>query len=252
MTEVQENAPHMESEMNAASVQPVESPKDLSQPMKIETNNHVPSSNGHTEEGITLFWKNINLKTPVTSSTESELSRLKTQNPNISVVNGKSMKTVIDNFTGVARPKELIGLLGPSGCGKTVLLDIFSDRLKAPVGSIYERNVYINNNVPLTRSLFGKKCAYVMQDDVLLDTLTPLECMKFSANLRLSCSQEEKDKAALKVIEDLRLQTCMNTRVGSVLKKGISGGERRRSSIGVEIVTDPSLIILDGNRVYNS
>ncbi len=163
------------------------------------------------------------------------------------MLNGKPMKTIVWNLTGVARPKEIIGLLGPSGSGKTVLLNMFSDRLRAPEDSMYKRNVFVNNNVPLTRDLFGKVGAYVMQDDVLLETLTPLECLQFSANLRLSCSQEEKVKRVHKVIDDLKLQNCVNTLVGNVLKKGISGGERKRTSIGVEIVTDPSLIILDGN-----
>ncbi len=129
--------------------------------------------------------------------------------------NGKIMKPVVWNLTGMARPNELMGLLGPSGCGKTLLLNIISDRLYAPQGSVYKRNVFVNNNVPLTRDLFGKIGAYVMQDDVLLETLTPYESVRFSANLRLSCSQEEKDKAALRVIELLKLQTCMNTVVSS-------------------------------------
>lgn len=188
-----------------------------------------PNSADELKE-ITLFWKNLTYRIPDKNSTKEQ----------------KEMKTIVQNLTGVAKPRELIGLLGPSGAGKTVLFNIFSDRLNLVKGSEYERNVFINRNVPLTRGLFGKKCAYVMQDDVLLETLTPYECFKFSANLRLSCSDEEKEKAVIKVIEDLRLQTCRDTLVGSVLKKGISGGERRRSSIGVELVTDPPLIVLDG------
>ena len=125
----------------------------------------------------------------------------------------KPMKTIISNLSGVARPCEIMGLLGPSGSGKTVLMNIFSDRLYAPNGSQYTRNVFVNNGVPLSRDLFGKIGAYVMQDDVLLETLTPQECLAFSANLRLSCDQPEKDRLVNKVIEDLKLQNCRNTLV---------------------------------------
>eukprot|EP00826_Nyctotherus_ovalis_P052897 TRINITY_DN678_c0_g1_i9.p1 TRINITY_DN678_c0_g1~~TRINITY_DN678_c0_g1_i9.p1 ORF type:complete len:654 (+),score=168.67 TRINITY_DN678_c0_g1_i9:414-2375(+) len=204
---------------------------------------HLKAEAHSSPDDITLFWKDLTFRVPVKDS--KNLSDRIVSNPNFAVIDGKPMKNIIQNLTGYAKPRELIGLLGPSGSGKTVLLNIFSDRLVTTNGCVYNRNVFINKNVPLTRTLFGKKCAYVMQDDVLLDTLTPYECLCFSANLRLSTSQEEKEQSVMRVIEALRLQTCMNTLVGSVLKKGISGGERRRTSIGVEIVTNPSLIILD-------
>lgn len=123
------------------------------------------------------------------------------------------MKTILTNLTGIARPKEIIGLLGPSGAGKTVLLNVFSDRLYAPAGAVYKRKVTINNGQELTRDLFGKIGAYVMQDDVLLETLTPKECLTFSANMRLQCSQEEKDAKVKKVISSLKLENCINTLV---------------------------------------
>lgn len=158
------------------------------------------------------------------------------------------VKEIIGNFSGYAKPNELIGLLGPSGSGKTVFMNIISDRLRVSEDATYKRNVYINKGEPLTRELFGKIGAYVMQDDVLLETLTPLECLMFSANLRLVCTEEEKIDRVNKIIKDLGLQNCKDTLVGDVLKKGISGGERKRTSIGVELVTDPSLIILDGKK----
>lgn len=205
---------------------------------------HLKKEMNSNPDNMTLFWKDLTVRVPLKNA--KNLSERITTNLNFAMVDNKPMKTIVQNLTGYAKPGELIGLVGPSGAGKTVLLNIFSDRLKVVTGSVYTRNVYVNQNVPLTRSLFGKKCAYVMQDDVLLDTLTPYECLSFSANLRLSTSPEDKEKAVMRVIDALRLHTCMNTLVGSVLKKGISGGERRRTSIGVEIVTNPSLIILDG------
>jgi ABC-type multidrug transport system ATPase subunit len=201
--------------------------------MDIELDTIRDASTTCASRRITLFWENLTFKLPK-------------QETKASTIDGKSTRTVVENLTGMARAGEIIGLLGPSGSGKTVLLNIFSDRLNPPKGSQYNRNVYVNNRVQLSRSLFGRIAAYVMQDDVLLETLTPYESLKFSANLRLPYSTEEKERAVLKVIADLRLQNCRDTLVGNVLKKGISGGERKRTSIGVEIVIEPSLIILDG------
>lgn len=199
----------------------------------------------HTEDvdKITLIWEKLKVRVPVKMKAKETAENV---NVNIKMAGGRPMKTIIENMSGVAKPNEIIGLLGPSGSGKTVLLNIISSRLHLPKGSEYEGNVYINGKQPFTRDLFGKLAAYVMQDDVLLETLTPYECLKFSANLRLTSTSEEKEARVMKVIEDLRLKGCMHTMVGNVLKKGISGGERKRTSIGVEIVTDPSLIILDG------
>lgn len=166
-------------------------------------------------DDITLFWKDLTVRVPIKEN--KDLPERITNNPNFNIVDGKPMKTIMQNLTGYAKPRELIGLLGPSGAGKTVLLNIFSDRLHLATGSIYNRDVTINKNVALTRSVFGKKCAYVMQDDVLLDTLTPHECLTFSANLRLSTSQAEKDQAVMNVIASLRLQTCMNTLVITII-----------------------------------
>jgi ABC-type multidrug transport system ATPase subunit len=159
---------------------------------------------------ITLVWKNLTVRTPIKIKKQKTAEHTEL---NVKMTEDRPMKTIVENLTGVAKPNEIIGLLGPSGSGKTVLLNIFSSRLHLPKGSEYERNVYVNKKQPLTRDLFGKVAAYVMQDDVLLETLTPYECIKFSANLRLSGNPQEKESRVTKVIEDLRLKTCMNTLV---------------------------------------
>jgi ATP-binding cassette subfamily G (WHITE) protein 2 len=84
-----------------------------------------------------------------------------------------------------------------------------------------------------------------MQDDVLLDTMTPRESFQFSAKLRITGTPEEKAEKVEKLITDLKLSKCANSRIGSVLQRGISGGERKRTSIGVELITDPSILFLD-------
>ncbi len=209
-----------------------------------------------TEQEVTMFWENVSFSAPASgfslptnnkpkeptpdvpmtterlesvpdpaekASTESLTEKVQTSPPE--TINGQSMHNVLWNLTGAVRPREFVGLLGPSGSGKTVLLNILSDRLAAPSGSVYKRNVYLNKRVPLTRELFGKLCTYVMQDDVLMETMTPYECLSFSANLRLSCSQEEKDKHVIETIALLKLQNCTNTLVRPRFQKSSLGGQ---------------------------
>jgi ABC-type multidrug transport system ATPase subunit len=83
---------------------------------------------------ITVTWENLTVKVP-----------LKKDNPNAERVNGKPVRTIIENLTGVAKSNEIIGLLGPSGSGKTVLLNILSSYLHLSSESVYERNVHVNN-----------------------------------------------------------------------------------------------------------
>ena len=71
------------------------------------------------------------------------------------------------------------------------------------------------------------------------------ECLEFAAKLKLSGSLESKVDRVNTIIEELRLTKCQNTKIGGPLIKGVSGGERKRTSIGVELITDPNLIFLD-------
>jgi ATP-binding cassette subfamily G (WHITE) protein 2 len=86
---------------------------------------------------------------------------------------------------------------------------------------------------------------YVQQDDILFQTMTVRECLMFAAKLRLEGNLEAKLHRVDEVIKDLRLTKCQNTKIGGALVKGVSGGERKRASIGVELITDPQLIFLD-------
>lgn len=75
--------------------------------------------------------------------------------------------------------------------------------------------------------------------------MTVRECLIFAAQLRLQGSFDEKMERVEEVIKDLRLTKCQNTKIGGSLIKGISGGERKRTAIGVELIMDPQLIFLD-------
>uniref|UniRef100_A0A8C2JSR8 ATP-binding cassette, sub-family G (WHITE), member 2a n=2 Tax=Cyprinus carpio TaxID=7962 RepID=A0A8C2JSR8_CYPCA len=93
------------------------------------------------------------------------------------------------------------------------------------------------------------KClsGYVVQDDVVMGTLTVRENLRFSAALRLpkSICQQEKDEKIEKLIQELGLSKVADSRVGTQLIRGVSGGERKRTSIGMELIFDPSVLFLD-------
>lgn len=94
---------------------------------------------------------------------------------------------------------------------------------------------------------FRSNIAYVMQEDALLPFETPRECLSFSACLRLprTMSADEKQELVEVLLETLHLQKCAGTIVGSALAKGISGGEKKRTAVGVELITHPKMCFLD-------
>ena len=94
---------------------------------------------------------------------------------------------------------------------------------------------------------YKKNSAYVMQDDLLLPFLTVYETLMYAARLRLpsNVDSEKRKEIVEQVIKVLNLDQCRDTLVGGEGKKGISGGQKKRVSIGQELLTDPSVILLD-------
>ncbi len=90
---------------------------------------------------------------------------------------------------------------------------------------------------------YRKNIAYVMQDDALLQTATPREALLFSASMRLpaSTSREAVEQLVDKFLADLGLTVCADVLIGGPMIKGISGGQKKRTSVGVEMITNPSV-----------
>jgi ABC-type multidrug transport system ATPase subunit len=142
------------------------------------------------------------------------------------------------NVSGQVFPGEMCALMGASGAGKSTLLDVLAGRKNT--GQISGEMLY-NNSPKLTSA------AYVMQDSVHIGLLTVRQSIYFAAELRLpeDWSREKKDKRINKVLDMLGLQEVANTQVGTEDVRGISGGQLKRLSIGVEIVNLPDVIFLD-------
>jgi ABC-type multidrug transport system ATPase subunit len=129
--------------------------------------------------------------------------------------------------------------MGASGAGKTSLLNILSGRVRKSGRVNVEADVRLDNySVDPTSIKVRKSIAFVAQDDSLQITATPREAIKFSAKLRLprTTTGADIDQLVNAMISELGLESCADTIVGGPLIKGISGGERKRTSVGVELV----------------
>ncbi|KYN29412.1 ATP-binding cassette sub-family G member 1 [Trachymyrmex cornetzi] len=146
-------------------------------------------------------------------------------------------KKVLHNVTGHFETKKVTIIIGASGAGKSTLLKIISgQRLNNVKGTITV------NGVKSNRGMFRKQTCYVPQQYDLLPFLTTRETLYIAARLKLNVNQSEQ--AIRLVVNDitksLGLSSCLNT-----LANKLSGGEQKRLSIGVEMITKPSVLLLD-------
>uniref|UniRef100_A0A2K6G088 ATP-binding cassette sub-family G member 8 n=1 Tax=Propithecus coquereli TaxID=379532 RepID=A0A2K6G088_PROCO len=150
----------------------------------------------------------------------------------------------IQNLNFRVRSGQMLAIIGSSGCGRASLLDVITNRGHG--GKIKSGQIWINGQ-PSTPQLVRKCVAHVRQHDQLLPNLTVRETLTFIAQMRLprSFSQAQRDKRVEDVIAELRLRQCADTRVGNTYLRGVSGGERRRVSIGVQLLWNPGILILD-------
>ncbi|XVE53381.1 hypothetical protein DITRI_Ditri02bG0199700 [Diplodiscus trichospermus] len=150
-------------------------------------------------------------------------------------------RNVLNGVSGIVRPGELLAMLGPSGSGKTTLLTALGGRL---TGKMSGTITY--NGRPFSSSM-KRKTGFVAQDDVLYPHLTVLETLTYAAFLKLpkELTKEEKIEQAELIIVELGLTRCRNNVVGGPALRGVSGGERKRVSIGLEMLVNPSLLLLD-------
>ncbi|XP_036119154.1 ATP-binding cassette sub-family G member 8 [Molossus molossus] len=150
----------------------------------------------------------------------------------------------IQNLSFKVKSGQMLAIIGSSGCGRASLLDVITGRGHG--GKIKSGQIWINGQ-PSTPQLVRKSVAHVRQHDQLLPNLTVRETLAFVAQMRLprTFSQAQRDKRVDDVIAELRLRQCANTRVGNTYVRGVSGGERRRVSIGVQLLWNPGILILD-------
>ena len=152
------------------------------------------------------------------------------------------MKTLLHSVAADCPPGSLTAIIGGSGSGKTTFLNTMAERVMSSRLSQHGTTTF-NGEL----GVHAVRHAYVMQQDILLPTLTVRETLQYSADLRLPATAAPEDRARVvdEVIRELGLKECADTRIGNSQHRGCSGGEKRRVSIGVQMLANPSVLFLD-------
>ena len=172
---------------------------------------------------VILSWENLTVKTKPRNGVQKAL-----------------LKGIGGSITG-----GLWAIMGPSGSGKTTFLSCLSQRLDTrrmeQTGSI------VINGKPYDKTLLKSISGYVMQDDLIHAQLTVMETIQYAADLRmgLKFTKEERQKRCDEVLSIMGIEYCKEVIVGDSRNKGISGGERKRLCIAIELLTRPKLLFLD-------
>ncbi len=139
-------------------------------------------------------------------------------------------------------PGKLIGIMGASGAGKTTLLNVLAGLVKPTKGQILINGFDINTQKDKIHGVIG----YVSQDDLLIEELTVFENLYYNAKLCFADFNEEQlHKRVMEVLENLGLDQRKDLRVGNPLDKTISGGQRKRLNIALELIREPAILFLD-------
>ncbi|XP_075230774.1 protein scarlet-like [Lycorma delicatula] len=183
------------------------------------------------ESDLVLSWQNLSLcvTVPVQNGTTSMLMPWKRTK--------KESLKLLNNVSGFAKSGTLLAIMGPSGSGKTSLLAAISKRtLNGIQGEI------LLNGRPVDKNLMLRVSGFVPQKDLAVETLTVKEHIEFMAALKMDrrISSDQISRITHALINDLGLNDCKNT-----LLQDVSGGERRRLSLAVQLLTDPPILFCD-------
>ena len=150
---------------------------------------------------------------------------------------------LLDQISLTIHPSEFTGLMGPSGAGKTTLMKAMNGYTQPSEGRVFlnGRDLYREFN------RFRGQIGYVPQDDIIHSDLTVKQALYFTARLRLPPDFQDDEIHTLidKVLTEMGIEHTQDVLIGSPERKGISGGQRKRVNLAMELLTDPSLLFLD-------
>ncbi|CAM9549652.1 unnamed protein product [Pylaiella littoralis] len=156
------------------------------------------------------------------------------------------VKEILRGVSGAVESGQILAIIGASGAGKTSLLDVLVGKIKAGTKGLSVTGDVIVNGEAMSRAFFLENAAYVPQEDRLWSALTVRENLMFACKMYgPDMSRAQCEQRVAEVVASLGLESCQDTKVGNIFLKGISGGQKRRTSIGVELVVRPKIVFLD-------
>ncbi|KAL5417901.1 hypothetical protein PMIN03_001390 [Paraphaeosphaeria minitans] len=152
---------------------------------------------------------------------------------------------ILSDIRGLVKAGEMLALMGPSGSGKTTLLNVLAHR-EATIGASVSGRTYVNGLQPDSKD-FRKLSSFVEQEDALVGSLTVQETLSFAAQLALprSVSKAERIASINALLESFGLREQANALIGTPIRKGVSGGQKRRVSVASHLITSPKILFLD-------
>ncbi|QDZ23790.1 ABC transporter [Chloropicon primus] len=149
---------------------------------------------------------------------------------------GGSERTILKDAVGIAEPGRMMAIMGPSGSGKTTLLSALAGQMPK------SKKVTLSGAIACE----GGRVAFVPQEDVFYSQLTVEETLRMAASFKLAegTTEEQRERRVQEVMKALSLTQCAGTLVGDSKTRGISGGEKKRLSIGLELLRQSEVPIL--------
>ncbi|OJJ85347.1 putative ABC transporter [Aspergillus glaucus CBS 516.65] len=152
-------------------------------------------------------------------------------------------RDLIKGISGDVQAGQLVALMGPSGSGKTTLLNVLARRAahKNTTGDSYVNNTKVDDTT------FNQLASYVEQEDALIGSLNVWETLQFAADLALprSVTKGQRKQRIKMLLNAFGIQNQAKTLIGTPIRKGISGGQKRRVSVASQLMTCPKILFLD-------
>ncbi len=203
------------------------------------------NNNGRTEDCVTaapeerrikvqLTWKNIQ----VWPKEETACAPVSCRGADYLTPDNKRM--ILRGVSGTVKPGQFLSIIGSTGAGKTTLLQLLSGKM-FPSNLAWRGQIEINGE-PRDSVDYSRFTAFVQQDDILMENLSVKECLQFAADVKSPGTYQERRNRVHDLLEELELLECSDIKFGNdMLRKG----EKKRASIGVELITNPSLLYVD-------